>query len=67
MSKLTNEKYKTLLRDDDKLFNLIDNEIKKKYNFKRIWKDIKDEIFEIHNKEGNIEYEDNFKHNQCLY
>lgn len=65
MSKLTNEEYKTLLRDDDKLFDLIDNEIKKKYTFKRLCKDIKEEIFEIH--KSDIEYEDNFQHNQCFY
>ena len=64
---MSNIQYKTLLRDDDKLFDLINNEIKKKYTFKRLCKDIQDEIFEIHKSKDDFEYDDNFKHNQCFY
>ena len=67
MSKQSNEDYKILLRDDNELFDLIDNEIKKKYTFKRLCKDIKDEIFEIHKSEDDFDYEDDFQHNQCFY
>ena len=59
--------YKTLLRDDDKLFDLINDEIKKKYTFKRLCKDIQDEIFEIHKSKDDFKYNDDFQHNQCFY
>jgi hypothetical protein len=59
--------YKTLLRDDDKLFDLINKEIKKKYTFKSLCKDIQDEIFEIHKSKDDFEYDDNFQYNQCFY
>ena len=64
---MSKDDYKTLLRDDDELFDLIDNEIQKKYTFKRLCKDIQDEMFEIHKNKDDIEYEDDFKHNQCFY
>jgi len=67
MSKKSDEEYEILYRDDNKLFDLIDNEIKKKYTFKRLCKDIKDEIFDIHNSKDDFEYEDDFQHNQCFY
>ena len=61
---MSNVEYKTLLRDDNKLFDLIDNEIKKKYTFKRLCKDIQDEI---HETKDVSEYEDDFQYNQCFY
>lgn len=64
---MSKDDYETLLRNDNKLFDLIDNEIKKKYTFKRLCKDIQDEIFEIHKTKDDFEYEDDFKHNQCFY
>ena len=57
---MSKDDYKTLLRDDDELFDLIDNEIQKKYTFKRLCKDIQDEMFEIHKNKDDIEYEDDF-------
>lgn len=64
---MSDTEYKTLLRDDDKLFDLINNEIQKKYTFKSLCKDIQDEIFELHKSKDDFEYDDDFQHNQCFY
>ena len=50
--------YKLLMRDDEKLYNLIENEISKNFTFKKLCKDI-----ELDNE--NIS--EDFKKNQCYY
>lgn len=59
---MSNDEYVTMVRDENKLYDLIENEINKKFTFKRLCKDIENEI----ENETDINNMD-FQHNQCFY
>jgi len=66
---MPNTEHVSLLRNDDELYELIENEINKKFTFKKICKNVENEILEIVRptelNENDIELD--FQQNQCFY
>lgn len=56
------KEYDLMFRDDDKLYDMIEDEINKKFTFKRLCKNI-----DVKDISDNTENEIDFKQNQCFY
>ena len=66
---MPNTEHVLLLRNDDELYELIENEINKKFTFKKICKNVENEILEVirPTELNNNEIEFDFQQNQCFY